>query len=43
MCVMCRSERNSVVWDREWEFMSLVIDPDADHDTVVARQGVQSC
>ena len=37
MCVMCRSTRNAIVRDRERDFMSLVIDPDAVHATVIAR------
>ena len=34
---MCRSEKNYIVRDRSRDFVTLVIDPDSDHATVVAR------
>lgn len=34
---MCRSEQNSTVRDRECDFMALVINPEADYDTVIEK------
>ena len=37
MAVMCRSVKNAIVRDRERDFVSLVIDPDADYRSVIER------
>lgn len=37
ICKMCRSERNSIVRNRECDFMVVAINPEADHDTVIEK------
>ena len=35
MCEMHRSERNAIVRNRERDYVGVVIDPEADHNTVI--------